>query len=148
MKIVKAKVTLGRSFPTQELDAEFTPAPGPGWKTYPSKKHAGAAPVTSMTAVQRRVRRCGNTAVDETSPALSGADVTHRGESTAFMVTTSSRYVNTSPRKNKRPSKHGPEVVVESTRATRGDELEETDKNFAIYRKMIAVTNTKLIPKQ
>ena len=30
LKIVKAEVKLGPSFPTQELDAEFAPAPGPG----------------------------------------------------------------------------------------------------------------------
>ena len=52
---MKAEVKLGRSFPTQELDAEFTPAPGPGWKTYPSKKHAGAAPGTPMNAVHLHI---------------------------------------------------------------------------------------------
>ena len=49
LKIVKAEVKLGRS-PTQELDAEFTPAPAPGWKTFPTKKHAGAAPTTPKKA--------------------------------------------------------------------------------------------------
>ena len=46
LKIVKSEVILGRSFPTQELDAEFTPAPGPGWKTYPKTKHTVATPGT------------------------------------------------------------------------------------------------------
>ena len=42
LKIVKAKVKLVRSIPTQELNTEFTPAPRPGWKTHPMKKHTGA----------------------------------------------------------------------------------------------------------
>ena len=37
LKIVKSEVKLGRTFPSQELDAELSPAPGPGWKN-PTRK--------------------------------------------------------------------------------------------------------------
>ena len=97
LKIVKAEVKLGRS-PTQELDAEFTPAPAPGWKTFPTKKHAGAASTTPKKATHHHI---GDDEFDSPEtpqwtgrvPALNGADVTHQGGAVAFMVTTSSRYV-------------------------------------------------------
>ena len=64
-------------------------------------------------------------------PALSGADVTHRGKSAASIVTTSSKYVNKFTETN-RPSKCVSEIVVESTRATVVDNLEDTDKSFIV----------------
>ena len=136
----EAEVKLGRSIPTQELNAEFTPVPRPGWKTHPVKKHAGAALVTPKSGIYHHIeddkfnrpeppQRTGRV------PALSGADVTHRGESIAFMVTTSSRYVSMNQHE---PPGHRcvSEVVVEPTRVTGIDKLEEIDHGITLERQV------------
>ena len=48
---MKSEVKLGRTFPAQELDAEFSPAPGPGWKA--DVTHRGTAEAFTLTTTSR-----------------------------------------------------------------------------------------------
>ena len=43
LEIVRCEVKLGRTFPTQGLDAECTAAPVLGWKHGPKAKHTEAS---------------------------------------------------------------------------------------------------------
>ena len=65
LKIVKSEAEFGRTFPTQELDFEFSSAPGLGWKTQMRTKHAETVLVVdtedcnSSQHWRRRVRKSG-----------------------------------------------------------------------------------------
>ena len=52
LKMVKSEVKLRRTFPTQDLEAEFTPAPCLGWKM---KNHARTAPVTPKPGIHHHI---------------------------------------------------------------------------------------------
>ena len=96
---MKSEVELGRTFPTQELDAECSPAPGPGWKTQLKTKHVETAPVTPKNAIHHNIGdlEFGGPETPQWTRrvlALSGADV-HRGTSPAFTLTTTSRHLST-----------------------------------------------------
>ena len=50
LQIVKSEVKPGRTFPTREPDAEFSPAPGPAWNTQPKTSHGKKVQGTQRTA--------------------------------------------------------------------------------------------------
>ena len=55
LKIVKSEVKLGRTFPAEELDAEFSPALGLGWKSHPKTKQVEAILATLETAIHHNI---------------------------------------------------------------------------------------------
>ena len=95
-------------FPTQELDAEFSPAPGPGWNKSPERETGGTIPATPKTAIHHRTgdAEFGSPETQQWTGRVSGADV----------------HANTNQS----------EMVVESTRVTGVDKLEESDTNNAL----------------
>ena len=55
LKIVRCEVKLGRTFPTQGLDAECTAAPVLGWKHGRKANHTEPALVTPKTGIHHHV---------------------------------------------------------------------------------------------
>ena len=55
LNIVKSEVKLKRTFPIRGLDAEFSPAPGPGWEISAKTKHVETVLVAPKTAIHHNV---------------------------------------------------------------------------------------------
>ena len=136
LKIVKAEVKLGLSFTTQELAVEFTPAHGSGRKTCPMKKPAGAAPATPKSGIYHHIR-------DEfDSPETPEMDGTSSG--TQWSRRDAQRRINGihgdniveicehESTENNKQTKCVSEMVVEPTRVTGVDKVEEIDKGTTL----------------
>ena len=99
LKIVKSEVKLGRTFPTQELDAEFSLAPGLGWKNHPKTKQAETIPATPNTAMHHNIgdAEFGSPETPRWTGQVPATQWSRRDtqRNGAYMVTTMSRHANT-----------------------------------------------------
>ena len=135
LKIVKSEVKLGRTFPTQELDAEFSPAPGPGRKNHPKTRQAETIPATPKTAMHHNIgdAEFGSPETPRWTGQVPAAQWSRRDTERNGSGIHGDDYVE--PREHEsvtttNPSKSVFEVVVASTRVTGVDKLEESDKTM------------------
>ena len=120
-------------FPTEELHAEFSPAPGLGWKLHQTTKHAKTVPVTLETATHHNVgdAEFGSPETPQWTGRLPGTQWssrdTQRNGRGVHVDDTVETHDHDSVSTNN-PSKPFPEVVVGSTRVAGSDKWEESDK--------------------
>ena len=138
LNIVKSEVKIGRTFPTQELDAVET------WsrmENTPENDTRGdgtcdTAECNSSQHWRRRVRKPGNTTADGTSPSAlwSRCDTLRNVSSTHAdhdVETLDHRRASTTSSQQLLPN-----IVIESTRVTDVDREEEPDENDALESRL------------